>query len=105
MRDSSLEKLDIPTNFDRLRKLASFSLTNSNISHINGAFDAINSLTCLNISHNVIEEINPFALVKLKGLKNIVLNNNTNMTILPGFSYELSKGFKLDVSGLLLTIL
>lgn len=104
MRDSSLEKLEI-LNFDPFRKLASFSLTNSNITHINSAFEGINSLTCLNISHNVIEEIYPFVLLKLKGLKNIVLSNNTNMTILPEFNNELSKGFKLDVSGLILTVL
>lgn len=104
MRDSTLKKLEV-TIFDLFKKLSSFSLTNSNITHISGAFDGPTSITCLNISHNVIEEMYPFVLLKLKGLKNIVLSNNTNMTVLPDFPSDLNKGFKLDVSGLHLAIL
>ncbi|KAK7572048.1 hypothetical protein V9T40_014520 [Parthenolecanium corni] len=98
MRDSTLEKLEVAI-FDLFKKLSSFSLTNSNITHISGAFDGPTSITCLNISHNVIEEMYPFVLLKLKGLKNIVLSNNTNITVLPDFPSDLNKGFKLDVSG------
>lgn len=97
MRDSSLEKLEISV-FDRLKRLASFSITNSNLTHISGAFDGPSSLTCLNISQNMIIEMHPFILLKLKGLKNIVITNNTYISTLPEFSKEL-KGFKLDVSG------
>lgn len=97
MRDSSLEKLEISL-FDRLKRLTSFSITNSNMTHITGAFDGPSSLKCLNISQNMIIEMHPFILLKLKELKNIVMMNNTNITTLPEFPKEL-RGFKLDVSG------
>lgn len=97
MRDSKLNTLNANI-FDRLKKLASLSFTNSKIERFSGSFEYNTFLTCLNISENYITEMNPLLLVKLKGLKNIAMTNNTNITMLPDLP-STQTSFKLDLSG------
>lgn len=97
LRDSTLSQLNMNI-FDQLKSLTSLSITENNISRIVGILDEHLNLNCLNISLNVISEIHPHLILKQKRLSNIVITNNTNITILPDLP-SMQVSFRLDVSG------
>ncbi|XP_075220070.1 leucine-rich repeat domain-containing protein hfw isoform X2 [Lycorma delicatula] len=97
LRNVTLDKFD--ANSDRWRHLVSLSVTDSHVPRLVNVFGSRFELTCLNLSNNGLNEVDPRILTLLPKLSRLDLshNNLTSLPELPEVSVHISHFF-IDIS-------
>ncbi|XP_026473562.1 protein halfway isoform X2 [Ctenocephalides felis] len=95
VRNATMESLDLSE--PRYKQLTSISITDGNITKLAGEFTKMTSVTCLNVSNNNINSIEPRALSNLYDLVMLDLSHN-NLTRMPNFRKP-EKNFTIDIMG------
>lgn len=95
VRNATMDSLDLSE--PRYKQLTSISITDGNITRLAGEFTKMTSVTCLNVSNNNINSIEPRALSNLYDLVMLDLSHN-NLTRMPNFRKP-EKNFTIDIMG------
>lgn len=95
IRNATLDKLDASS--DKWTHLVSLSVTDSRVPRLVKLFGSEFRLTCLNLSNNGLNEVDPRVLSMLPKLSKLDLSHN-NLTTLPEVNVHVTHFF-IDISG------